>query len=232
MNFEFEVQSGSSIELQTAGKYCDRNIVVTATGGEAGEDLFQYATNAQYLFNGATFPDGYELELNIPNFKENMDRVLRYAKGVKKVTLKGNANNVAAGCQYAFNGASSLEIIDATEWGIGGLKPNYANNCFANSKLQTILGEIDMSACVNTNGMFSDAYALLEVRFKENTISKAISLANSSKLSDDSIQSVIDGLADLTGATAQTLTLHATVGGKLTEAQKATASNKNWTLAY
>ena len=36
----------------------------------------------------------------------------------------------------------------------------------------------------------------------------------------------------LTGSTAQTLSLHADVGAKLTDAQKAAASAKNWTLAY
>jgi len=209
-----------------------------AGGGAATEDLFQYATNISWMFNSAKFPDGYELTLNIPNFNDNLDRVVRFATGVRKVTLKGNIDNVTASCQFAFNN-DVTEIVDATEWGAGGLKPNYANSCFSSTKLHTILGEIDMSACVNTNSMFSDAYALLEVRFKENTIgsiyndnTKAISFKNSPVLSDASIQSIIDGLADLTGATAQTLTLHATVGAKLTESQKTAATAKNWTLVY
>ena len=33
MSFNIEVQGGSSVRLPTAGKYCDRDIVVTATGG-------------------------------------------------------------------------------------------------------------------------------------------------------------------------------------------------------
>lgn len=37
MSFNIEVQGGSSVRLTTAGKYCDRDIVVTATGG--GTDL-------------------------------------------------------------------------------------------------------------------------------------------------------------------------------------------------
>ena len=32
-----EVAGGSSVRLPTAGKYCDRNIVVTATGGGGGD---------------------------------------------------------------------------------------------------------------------------------------------------------------------------------------------------
>ena len=37
MSFNIEVQGGSSVRLPTAGKYCDRDIVVTAMGGGGGE---------------------------------------------------------------------------------------------------------------------------------------------------------------------------------------------------
>lgn len=33
MSFNIEVEGGSSVRLPTAGKYCDRDIVITATGG-------------------------------------------------------------------------------------------------------------------------------------------------------------------------------------------------------
>ena len=46
-----------------------------------------------------------------------------------------------------------------------------------------------------------------------------------------SIRAVINGLADLTGQTAQTLTLGATLMAKLTEEDIAIAVNKNWTLS-
>lgn len=40
MSHNITVESGTSVRLPTAGKYCDRDIVVTATGGgEAAEDL-------------------------------------------------------------------------------------------------------------------------------------------------------------------------------------------------
>lgn len=51
-------------------------------------------------------------------------------------------------------------------------------------------------------------------------------------LDDETIQSIIDALKDLTGATAQTLTFHKDVGAKLTQAQKDAISAKNWTLVY
>lgn len=43
--FNIEVAGGSSVRLPTAGKYCDRDIVITATGGGGG--------------GGGELPDGY-----------------------------------------------------------------------------------------------------------------------------------------------------------------------------
>ena len=74
--------------------------------------------------------------------------------------------------------------------------------------------------------------SLEEVRFEPGTIYVSISFNTSTSLSAETIQSIIDGLADLTGATAQTLTFNRSVEQKLTDAQKATITAKNWTLVY
>ena len=91
---------------------------------------------------------------------------------------------------------------------------------------------INLSSATNVNNIFSYCAALKEVRFAANTIKISIPFTHCDKLSADTIQSIIDGLADLTGGTAQTLTLHSTVGNKLTDTQKATITAKNWTLVY
>jgi hypothetical protein len=63
-------------------------------------------------------------------------------------------------------------------------------------------------------------------------------LSVSSRLSNErlgltrkSLRAVINGLADLTGQTTQTLTIGATLMAKLTEEDIAIATNKNWNLA-
>lgn len=66
----------------------------------------------------------------------------------------------------------------------------------------------------------------------EGVFKNSISFEQAPSFSDTTIQNIIDCLADLTGGTAQTLTLHATVGAKLTDEQKATITAKNWTLVY
>lgn len=56
-------------------------------------------------------------------------------------------------------------------------------------------------------------------------------LSTSTKLTTDSLMSVINALVDLTGENSKTLTLGATNLAKLSDEQKAIATNKNWILA-
>ena len=79
--------------------------------------------------------------------------------------------------------------------------------------------------------MFSSCTKLKNIRFETGTIPISISFVHSSFLTDESVQSIIDGLADLTGQTAQTITFHLTVKNKLTEEQIVQITSKNWTLA-
>ena len=78
---------------------------------------------------------------------------------------------------------------------------------------------------------FADCRQLETIRIY-GSIDVDISFGQSPLLTTESVQSIIDALKDLTGATAQTLTLHADVGAKLTDEQKATITAKNWTLVY
>jgi hypothetical protein len=99
------------------------------------------------------------------------------------------------------------------------------------SKLKTVDKMIFADTITTWNSPFSGCTNLENITC-EGVIKQSISFANSSKLTNASAQSIIDTLKDLTGATAQTLTFHATVGGKLTAEQKATITAKNWTLVY
>ena len=132
-----------------------------------------------------------------------------------------------------------------------------ASNMFHNSEGITEIGELNLQSATNVNAAFastqvlqriekliisdtgtltfsstfSGARALSYIRF-EGVIGRDISFSASGLLTNESAQSIIDHLKDLTGQTAQTLTFHATVGGNLTAAQKAAITAKNWTLVY
>ena len=99
---------------------------------------------------------------------------------------------------------------------------------FGCKSLVTIEGSIDLSATTSTNNAFARCDSLKDIRFVAGSIRVSISFSESEVLSNESTQSILDGLADLTGVTTQTLTLHKNI--VLTDEQKATISSKNWTL--
>ena len=111
---------------------------------------------------------------------------------------------------------------------------NYLNAFTQMRALEVIDGKpLDFSSVTsasNTNA-FPNCVSLKEVRFVPNSIKVSIKLDNSSLLSTETIQSIIDGLADLTGGTAQTLDFHADVVAKLTAEQIAQIYYKNWSVS-
>ena len=90
---------------------------------------------------------------------------------------------------------------------------------------------IDFSSATSIGNFNTYNNVLREMRVVPLSIKVAISLGNSNSLSDETIQSLVDGLADLTGDTTQTLTLHTSVVTRLTESQLETIQNKNWQVA-
>ena len=98
------------------------------------------------------------------------------------------------------------------------------------TKLVTI-SSLTLNDVPSHSGAFDGCAALKNITIGGSIIAN-ISFINSSLLTTESIQSIIDHLADVTGQTSLKLTLHNTVGSKLTEAQKQQITAKNWTLAY
>ncbi len=98
------------------------------------------------------------------------------------------------------------------------------------TKLKTIRLLYVTESTVFTN-WFAGCSALEEVTFAQGSvIATPISFSSSPKLTTASVLSIISALKDLTGQTAQTLTLHATVKTALTDGQKAAIAAKNWVL--
>lgn len=96
--------------------------------------------------------------------------------------------------------------------------------------LQTIVGELDFSKCEpnQQQNPFNGCASLIEVRFTPESIKQNLSFTQSSQLSDESIQSILDGLANV--STTRTLSLNSAVYAKLTEEQKQSATDKGWTI--
>lgn len=81
-----------------------------------------------------------------------------------------------------------------------------------------------------SSGIFVGCSKLTHIRF-EGTIAKSLHLSNTN-LDHDSIMSAINCLKDISGTgTTLTLTLGTTLLAKLTDTEKAIATQKGWTLA-
>ena len=107
---------------------------------------------------------------------------------------------------------------------------NYANAFTAQRALEIIGGQpLNYSSVTNANyvNAFANCNSLVEVRFVPNTIKLSISFTNCSNLSNETKQSIFDGLA--TVETAQTLTLHANL--KILQSQVDSANAKGWNVA-
>ena len=219
--------------LLTAGKRHISDIVVTAEGGDDHYDAFW----DMFQENGNRTDYRYAFAYTKWN-----DRMFKPKYPLKFV---GEATYVFVGTEVVW--ADKVLQVDLSE----------ATNMtwlFRNSKF-TKLGKCDFSAATDINGIFSicnNLESIEEVVSNENlawsnafgyssrlrnitfsgVIGKSINFMDCSQLTAASVQSIIDHLKDLSGLTAQTLTFHQNVGGKLTDEQKAAITAKNWTLVY
>lgn len=96
--------------------------------------------------------------------------------------------------------------------------------------LENINGEIDFTkiSAMGMDLMFYSCNNLKEVRFTKESLKYDLKMDQSKSLSLESLQSIIDGLGNVT--TTRTLSLNSTAYNKLTEEQKQSATDKGWTI--
>ena len=203
-----------------------------AKGYAEGRDIWNYVRSISGAFQNNTFPAGTNLVLNVPNLilsvnDGNLNYTFRSTTGLESITLKCTTRGVAMNAHGAFSRCSDLKFLDLSEFNTTfGVSTDVFYSC---SKLEEIRGEIE-NTTTNWTLWFASCAKLREVRFKANSIKGAFTISQSPLLSAESVQSIVDGLADMTGGTSYKLTLHADVKAKLTEEQLATIAAKNWTV--
>lgn len=202
-----------------------------AGAAEGGQDnSLYYATHVGSIFESVTFPENYHLVLRFKNVPYEFYRTVALAKNLKSVKIITEDKESPISFTQAFRECQDLETVDLTECSRKIGRADYA--FYQASKTWSILGALDLSECTDASllnyGFFMSS--LREVRFVPGTIKVSVRF-NSAYLTDESTESIIDGLADLTGGATQTLTLNG-VGAKLTAEQRERITAKNWTLAY
>lgn len=206
--------------------------IKTALEGKAtsgGENPLLYASNTRNLFQNVVFPENHTITLNLPNLMEGASLYYMFnASNIYKIVLRGNNASYPLNLSYFCNACTYLEELDISDFNFIPIESAYLfGSC---NKLKRIIGEIDFSASRSILNPFNACNKLEDVRLKKETLPLSIKVL-SELLSDASIQSIIDGLADLTDLETQTLTFHEGVKAKLTEEQITTITGKNWTLA-
>ena len=210
------------------------------SGGETGggDNPLDYALAITELFMYSTFPINTDL---VVSFGGAYQDTIRSTALVSTFNGTNNLKSIKIKCglsgktsmNRAFIGVwgeSVLTKIDLSEMVQPILPTDMALTFQRRTKLVEILGEFDASNCTTFNNTFGDCAALQTIRFAKGTIKVSISFGSSPNLTDATIQNIIDGLADLTGGTAQSVGFHSTVLAKLTEEQSATILAKNWTV--
>ena len=187
------------------------------------EDAWYEFTNETRSFNGLF--NGSLIEklprLSLVN-ATSINNLCTSMKNLKRIDFYINSKNCTSSYQV-FHSCSSLEYIK----GINAQSSKNVNYLFYACKaLVTIEEPLDFSSATSANSTFSDATALVNVRFVSESIKISIAILSSS-LSAESKQSIFDGLATVT--TAQTLTLNA--NAKILQSQVDSANAKGWTVA-
>ena len=189
---------------------------------------FYRASVLQRTFELVVFPENYECVIHLQKIQEQY-AVFRNAKNLKSVKMISD-NTEGTISLNAFVSETEVEFVDLTEY---CRKISVATRfAYKATKLKSVYGALDMSNCTVFTDWLYLASNLEDMEFVPNTIKHSLSFSSCPLLTDTTIQSIIDGLADLTGTTAQKVTFHKAVGNKLTDEQKTTVSAKNWTLVY
>ena len=152
---------------------------------------------------------------------------IRYAalmrcSNLVNITFNNNINNIR---ESAFNMCAALKeiVIPVSVVALG-----YA--AFASC---TSMTDISIPNAIKSIGdkAFSNCKSLLNVTLGNNFNCSNLDLSASTRYSVDTLVAMLTALADRTGQSAYTLTIGATNLAKLSDDQRAIATDKNWTLA-
>lgn len=215
--------------------------LIAGFGQGGGENPLDYAARLDATYFMANFGDGIDFVVRFGAksgvaLAVGIGTAFKNASGLNSVTvifegLTGGKASINNAFKWEFGTHDGLTKIDISGFCSHAQINNIYDAFGGRRDLKEIVGVMDCSLCPGFSGAFTNCLALESVQFAEETILKSLSFPNSPNLTAKTIQSIIDGLADLTGGTAQTLTLHADVKSKLTETQISAITGKNWTLA-
>lgn len=174
--------------------------------------------NVGLLFSGCSSLKSLEVaHWDVSNFKSLQG--LFYNGGAELIELDLSAwdtRNVTNMSQ-TFGNSVNRKWLNITNWDASNVTNVYAM-FYNNDNLTTFVGDNTLEDVINKNIKVLDGFRISTNNWQISSINRA------------SLRALINGLADLTGETPQTLSLNKAIN-KLTEEDIAIATAKNWTIA-
>jgi surface protein len=172
---------------------------------------------------GSMFQDCESLQvLDISNWDfsniNNVSQAFQTCKTLQKLDLKNLVSNKVNSLFYLFSYCTSLKWLDITGWNVSNVT-DYTSFLYESRNIETFVGDRTIEEVINDNIICFGG------------LNRYIFLGSQRQLNRASLRAVINGLADLTGQTAQILEILPTNIAKLTNEDIAIATSKNWTLA-
>ena len=173
----------------------------------------------------------------------NMSSMFSNCSNLSTLDLSNFNTSAVTNMSYMFSSCINLSTMDLSNFDTSAVTnmSSMFSNC---SNLSTLdLSNFNTSAVTNMNLMFYSCSNLSTIigthtleEVQAGTIKAlrglkvGISFSDSPNLERASILALFYGLADLTGKTAQTVTLHATAKARLTAEDIKIATDKNWNV--
>lgn len=202
---------------------------VTKIGGSAFYNCSNLASatigNSVTSIDGAAFSMCTSLaSIAIPDSVTNLDRSAFWGcKNLANVTIGNSVTKIGGS---AFQNCTSLTSITIPN-SVTKIDVAVFYNC-------TNLTSITIPNSVQSFGRnaFKNCTSLENITLGNNFNADGLNLSESDKIERETAINMFNALYDRTGSFARTLTLNKTVGDKLTDEDKAIATNKNWTIVF
>ena len=210
---------------------------ITDKGGTADESMsfaqlsnqiYAIPTGMEHVRNGyQLFKENAELTeipttLNFTHF-DSMYQMCYKCTSLTRVAQL--STSTVENMMWAFYGCTSLVEIDGLDTRSITSASELFHGCSALTAIYSALDFSNVTSKIDTT--FTTCRSLVEVRFT-GTINVDIAMNGCSKLSVDSLLSLLNALCE--NGSGKTCKIGSTNLGKLTDAQKAIATNKGWEL--
>ena len=215
------VSDEPEIPLYKVGQFKNKEITEVRTMVNESHD------NLSHMFFGCSNLISVNTEDWDTSNVTNMSAMFHSCSSLTTLDLSSFDTSKVTYMVEVFNSCNSLQSLNLSNWDTSKVTGMNYMFQYCINLVNLDLSSFDMSKVTMTNNMFYSCRALTNLQAPRN-ISADINFSSCTNLTHDSLMSIINNLATISG---KTLTLGETNLAKLSEEEKAIATNKGWALA-